>query len=85
MLRRIRVLVVLASMVGALTAGAAGASAANWAGLGDSYAAGPLIPSQTLNPLGCLRSTRNFARLAAASHRPLAGRRVLQRRARRPT
>ena len=67
MLRRVRVLVVLASIVGALTVGAAGASAANWAGLGDSYAAGPLIPNQQLNPLGCLRSDRNFAHLAAAS------------------
>jgi hypothetical protein len=67
MLRRVRVLVVLASIVGALTVGAAGASAASWAGLGDSYAAGPLIPNQQLNPLGCLRSDRNFAHLAAAS------------------
>ena len=66
MLRRVRVLVVLASLVGALTAGAAGASAAQWAGLGDSYAAGPLIPNQQLNPLGCLRSDHNFAHLAAA-------------------
>ncbi len=67
MLRRVRVLVVLASIVGALTVGAAGASAANWAGLGDSYAAGPLIPNQQLNPLGCLRSDHNFAHLAAAT------------------
>jgi hypothetical protein len=67
MLRRVRVLVVLASIVGALTVGAAGASAANWAGLGDSYAAGPLIPNQQLNPLGCLRSDHNFAHLAAAA------------------
>jgi hypothetical protein len=67
MLRRVRVLVVLASIVGALTVGAAGTSAASWAGLGDSYAAGPLIPNQQLNPLGCLRSDRNFAHLAAAS------------------
>ena len=67
MLRRIRVLVVLASIVGALTVGAPGASAANWAGLGDSYAAGPLIPNQQLNPLGCLRSDHNFAHLAAAA------------------
>ena len=67
MLRRIRVLVVLASIAGALTVGAAGASAANWAGLGDSYAAGPLIPDQQLDPLGCLRSNHNFAHLAAAA------------------
>jgi lysophospholipase L1-like esterase len=46
---------------------APGAAQAQWVGLGDSFAAGPLIPNQTLNPLGCLRSTRNFARLAAAS------------------
>jgi len=67
MLRRVRVLVVLASFAGALSVGAGGASAANWAGLGDSYAAGPLIPNQQLNPLGCLRSDRNFAHLAAAA------------------
>ena len=67
MLRRVRVLVVLVSLAGALSVGAAGASAANWAGLGDSYAAGPLIPNQQLNPLGCLRSDHNFAHLAAAA------------------
>jgi hypothetical protein len=35
--------------------------------LGDSYAAGPLIPNQLLNPVGCLRSDHNYAHLAAAS------------------
>lgn len=44
----------------------AGASAKTWVGLGDSFAAGPLIPNQTLSPLGCLRSTSNFARKASA-------------------
>jgi lysophospholipase L1-like esterase len=67
MLRRVRVLVVLVSLAGTLSVGAAGASAANWAGLGDSYAAGPLIPNQQLSPLGCLRSDHNFAHLAAAA------------------
>ena len=34
--------------------------------LGDSYVAGPLIPSQSTNPLGCLRSTnRNYPALVA--------------------
>ena len=80
MLRRVRVLVVLASIAGALTVGAAGASAADWVGLGDSYAAGPLIPNQSLNPLGCLRSDHNFAQLAAAALGADAHRRVLQRR-----
>jgi lysophospholipase L1-like esterase len=42
------------------------ARGADWVGLGDSYAAGPLIPNQSLQPLGCLRSSRNFAHLAAA-------------------
>src|SRR5262249_54375533 len=42
------------------------AHAAYWVGLGDSYAAGPLIPNQSLSPLGCLRSDHNFAHLAAA-------------------
>jgi lysophospholipase L1-like esterase len=43
------------------------ARGADWVGLGDSYAAGPLIPNQSLSPLGCLRSDHNYARLAAAS------------------
>jgi lysophospholipase L1-like esterase len=49
-----------------LGAGAAAAPAAQFVGLGDSYAAGPLIPNQSLNPLGCLRSDKNYAHLAAA-------------------
>ncbi len=42
----------------------AGARAANYAALGDSYAAGPLIPNPLL-PLGCLKSSNNYAHLAA--------------------
>jgi lysophospholipase L1-like esterase len=49
----------------ALLAAAAGARADNYTALGDSYAAGPLIPNQQLNPLGCLRSDHNYAHLAA--------------------
>jgi GDSL-like Lipase/Acylhydrolase family len=30
--------------------------------LRDSYTAGPLIPNQSLNPLGCLRSDQNYPR-----------------------
>jgi lysophospholipase L1-like esterase len=45
----------------------ASARAANYVGLGDSYSAGPLIPNQSLNPLGCLRSDHNFAHLTASS------------------
>jgi hypothetical protein len=43
------------------------ARGSDWVGLGDSFAAGPLILNQSLSPLGCLRSDRNFAHLAAAS------------------
>ena len=35
--------------------------------LGDSYAAGPLIPPQTSLPVGCLRSDRNYPSLLAAT------------------
>jgi lysophospholipase L1-like esterase len=66
MVRRSRVVAVLVSVLVALAIGAGSASAANWAALGDSFAAGPLIPNQQLNPLGCLRSDHNFAHLAAA-------------------
>jgi lysophospholipase L1-like esterase len=44
---------------------AAPASAANYVGLGDSAASGPLIPNQIPAPLGCWRSDRNFAHLVA--------------------
>lgn len=58
-------LVLAALAVFASLAAAAGARAANYVALGDSYAAGPLIPNQSLNPLGCLRSDNNYAHLAA--------------------
>jgi hypothetical protein len=64
---RVRAVVALLAAALSLTIGIASpASAAQWVGLGDSFAAGPLIPNQSLNPLGCLRSDRNFAHLAAA-------------------
>ena len=46
---------------------ATAARAADYVSLGDSYAAGPLIPNQSLNPLGCLRSSNNYSHLAAPS------------------
>lgn len=57
-------IVIAAALVSLAIAPAA--RAADWVGLGDSYAAGPLIPNQSLQPLGCLRSSRNFAHLAAS-------------------
>jgi hypothetical protein len=50
-----------------LAVAASSAAAKSWVGLGDSFAAGPLIPNQSLSPLGCLRSDRNFAHQAAAT------------------
>jgi hypothetical protein len=62
---RTSVAVVLALLVVAVAPGVA--RGADWVGLGDSFAAGPLIPSQSLSPLGCLRSSRNYAHIAAAN------------------
>jgi lysophospholipase L1-like esterase len=45
---------------------AGGARAANYVALGDSYAAGPLIPNPVL-PLGCLKSDHNYPHVAAPS------------------
>jgi hypothetical protein len=41
-------------------------ASADYVALGDSYAAGPLIPLQ-LKPYGCLKSSNNYAHLAAPS------------------
>ncbi|HYH31925.1 MAG TPA: SGNH/GDSL hydrolase family protein [Pseudonocardia sp.] len=37
----------------------------SYVALGDSYAAGPLIPVQTGQPVGCLRSSRNYPSVVA--------------------
>lgn len=39
----------------------------SYVALGDSYTSGPLIPVQTGQPPGCLRSNRNFPSLVAES------------------
>jgi len=49
---------------------ATSASAASYVSLGDSYAAGPFIPSP-VPPLGCLKSDHNYPHLAAPSIGPL--------------
>jgi hypothetical protein len=48
----------------AVVAAASAQAAANYVSLGDSYAAGPLIPNPVL-PLGCLKSDHNYPHLAA--------------------
>ncbi|HEX5713839.1 MAG TPA: SGNH/GDSL hydrolase family protein [Solirubrobacterales bacterium] len=64
--RRLRALVLAMVMLAALAIGATAARAANYVALGDSYAAGPLIPNPVL-PLGCLKSSNNYPHLAAPS------------------
>jgi hypothetical protein len=57
-----RLLALLATALVVLAASAAPSLAASGAyvALGDSYTAGPLIPNQSLSPLGCLRSDHNY-------------------------
>src|SRR3954447_10204986 len=57
------------ALLAALALAAPAASAApGYVALGDSYAAGPLIPAQ-LPPFGCLKSSSNYAHLAAPQMR----------------
>ncbi len=60
--RRLVLLATVAAAIG-LTAPHASAAAGNFVALGDSYAAGPLIPNQ-LPPFGCLKSNNNYGHIA---------------------
>jgi hypothetical protein len=62
--RLLRSLALAIAMLAVLAVAAAGARAANYVALGDSYAAGPLIPNPVL-PLGCLKSSNNYPHRAA--------------------
>jgi lysophospholipase L1-like esterase len=42
----------------------------SYVALGDSFTAGPLIPNQLDDPVGCFRSDHNYPHLVAASLRP---------------
>ncbi len=64
--RFLRALALALATLAVLFVAAAGARAANYVSLGDSYTAGPLIPNPVL-PLGCLKSSNNYPRLAAPS------------------
>jgi len=50
----------------ALAAPGANAGPKTMVALGDSYASGPLIPVQTEQPWGCLRSSNNYAHQVAS-------------------
>ncbi|MFI5610523.1 SGNH/GDSL hydrolase family protein [Amycolatopsis sp. NPDC051903] len=60
--------VVVLALATASTAGAAPRQDyRHYVALGDSYTAGPLIPTQRLDPLGCARSTSNYPSILAAA------------------
>jgi lysophospholipase L1-like esterase len=63
-MRRARVLVL--TLLAALALAAPAAAAPSYVSLGDSFAAGPLIPLQ-IPPYGCLKSDHNYSHLAAPS------------------
>lgn len=54
----------------------AGTGDPGYVALGDSFTAGPLIPNQRTDPLGCLRSDRNYPHLVAAALAPASFRDV---------
>jgi lysophospholipase L1-like esterase len=68
-LARILVLGVCAVLVGPVAPATAQARKppASYVALGDSYTAGPIIPVQQTDPLGCLRSDHNYPHLVAAA------------------
>ena len=59
--------IALSGTAGAGVSGPLGAAGPpHYVALGDSYTAGPLVPSQTGSPAGCLRSTHSYPFLVAA-------------------
>jgi lysophospholipase L1-like esterase len=67
--RRLGLLVGLLAVLVAIIFGWAAAAAAradNYVSLGDSYAAGPLVPNTIGSPYGCIRSDHNYPHLSAA-------------------
>lgn len=62
--RRLWALCLALAALALFAVGTTAARAANYVALGDSYAAGPLIPKPLL-PLGCLKSSNNYPHLAA--------------------
>jgi lysophospholipase L1-like esterase len=66
--RRVVVAVMTALVVIAVPAATpASGQASSYVALGDSFTAGPLIPQQLPDPLGCLRSDHNYPHLVAAA------------------
>lgn len=62
-MRRLLVVAITLAVItlsSAFTASAATQRFDHYVALGDSYTAGPLIPLQRIDPIGCLRSTSNY-------------------------
>ncbi|SDN46339.1 SGNH/GDSL hydrolase family protein [Allokutzneria albata] len=75
LLRRVFVLLIATTttaLAAPVPAGAAGAAGAfqKYVALGDSFTAGPFIPGQRMDPIGCLRSDRNYPSLLAKQLAP---------------
>ena len=66
---RALVVPLIAMVVALVVPGTAAARRApqSYVSLGDSYTAGPIIPVQQTDPLGCLRSDHNYPHLVAAA------------------
>ena len=65
--RRRLLLAVAVVVVAGLAPPAAGAPSSSYVAIGDSFSAGPLIPRQLPERLGCWRSDRNYPHLVAAA------------------
>ncbi|WP_086818958.1 SGNH/GDSL hydrolase family protein [Allokutzneria sp. NRRL B-24872] len=73
LLRRAFVLLIsttTAALAVPVSAGAAPATVQKYVALGDSFTAGPFIPGQRTDPIGCLRSDRNYPSLLAKQLAP---------------
>lgn len=59
--------IALAGLLVGATQAVASPAFQHYVALGDSYASGPFIPNQSLNPIGCARSDHNYAHDLARS------------------
>jgi lysophospholipase L1-like esterase len=63
--RRLGALVVVVATLGSWSGTASAQAPTTYVALGDSFVAGPLIPNQLADPLGCLRSDHDYPHVLA--------------------